>query len=112
LANENIDAYGGALLFIAFLSEMRHPADFWKGLFVAQLFISIVYIIFGALVSLVALLFISFEERALANGRRRKGLFAIWSILHLINIAEHYSYARLANSFERFCLGNWCHRML
>lgn len=43
-------AYSGALLFIAFLSEMRHPMDFWKGALLAQTFIMVVYIIFGAVV--------------------------------------------------------------
>ena len=43
-------AYSGALLFIAFLSEMRHPMDFWKGALLAQLFIMVVYLIFGAVV--------------------------------------------------------------
>jgi Kef-type K+ transport system membrane component KefB len=45
------DSYGGALLFIAFLAEMRHPWDFWKGMLVAQVFICFVYIFFGAFVS-------------------------------------------------------------
>jgi len=43
-------AYSGALLFVAFLSEMRHPWDFWKGIFLAQVFICVVYIFFGAFV--------------------------------------------------------------
>jgi len=43
-------AYSGALLFIAFLSEMRHPMDFWKGALMAQTFIMVVYIFFGAFV--------------------------------------------------------------
>lgn len=43
-------AYSGALLFIAFLSEMRHPMDFWKGAILAQVFIMVVYVIFGAVV--------------------------------------------------------------
>ncbi|RAL14160.1 uncharacterized protein BO97DRAFT_387551 [Aspergillus homomorphus CBS 101889] len=43
-------SYGGAMLFIAFLAEMRHPMDFWKGMLIAQLFICIVYVIFGAFV--------------------------------------------------------------
>ncbi|THD00145.1 hypothetical protein EYZ11_000336 [Aspergillus tanneri] len=41
-------SYGGAILFVAFLAEMRHPWDFWKGLLVAQIFICLVYIFFGA----------------------------------------------------------------
>lgn len=43
-------AYSGALLFVAFLSEMRHPWDFWKGIFMAQVFICVVYIFFGVFV--------------------------------------------------------------
>lgn len=43
-------AYSGALLFVAFLSEMRHPMDFWKGALLAQTFIMVVYLIFGAVV--------------------------------------------------------------
>jgi hypothetical protein len=46
-----IDSWGGALLFIAFLAEMRHPWDFWKGMLCAQVFIGTVYIFFGAFVS-------------------------------------------------------------
>lgn len=41
---------GGALLFVAFLGEMRHPWDFWKAMISAQAFICIVYIFFGAFV--------------------------------------------------------------
>lgn len=43
-------AYSGAVLFIAFLSEMRHPMDFWKGCLMAQTFIMVVYVFFGAFV--------------------------------------------------------------
>lgn len=43
-------AYSGALLFVAFLSEMRRPMDFWKGALLAQTFIMVVYLIFGAVV--------------------------------------------------------------
>lgn len=45
------DSWGGALLFVAFLAEMRHPMDFWKGLLCAQIFICCVYIFFGVFVS-------------------------------------------------------------
>lgn len=45
-----LDAYSGAVMFVAFLSEMRRPMDFWKGLLVAQTFITVVYIFFGAFV--------------------------------------------------------------
>lgn len=43
-------AYSGALLFVAFLSEMRRPMDFWKGCLMAQTFICVVYVFFGAFV--------------------------------------------------------------
>jgi hypothetical protein len=49
--NSMVYAYSGAVMFVAFLSEMRRPMDFWKGLLVAQTFISVVYIFFGAFVS-------------------------------------------------------------
>jgi len=30
--NQAVYSYGGAMLFISFLAEMRHPWDFWKGI--------------------------------------------------------------------------------
>ncbi|KAJ5766787.1 uncharacterized protein N7511_004403 [Penicillium nucicola] len=48
--NSMVYAYSGAVLFVAFLSEMRRPNDFWKGLLLAQTFITVVYIFFGAFV--------------------------------------------------------------
>lgn len=45
-----IYSWGGCLLFVAFLSEMRHPMDFWKAMLCAQSFICFVYIFFGAYV--------------------------------------------------------------
>jgi amino acid permease len=48
--NTMVYAYAGALLFVAFLAEMRHPMDFWKGLMCAQAFICIVYLLFGVFV--------------------------------------------------------------
>jgi hypothetical protein len=41
-------AYAGALLFVAFMAEMRHPMDFWKGMICAQCFICFTYLLFGA----------------------------------------------------------------
>lgn len=43
-------AYAGALLFVAFMAEMRHPMDFWKGMLCAQMFICFTYLLFGAYV--------------------------------------------------------------
>ena len=40
-------SYGGAMLFIEFMAEMRRPRDFWKGMVIAQLFIFVVYMLFG-----------------------------------------------------------------
>jgi uncharacterized membrane protein YagU involved in acid resistance len=48
--NTMVYAYAGALLFVAFLAEMRHPMDFWKGLFCAQAFICTIYLLFGVFV--------------------------------------------------------------
>ncbi|KAF2171330.1 hypothetical protein M409DRAFT_18445 [Zasmidium cellare ATCC 36951] len=46
--NSIVYAYSGAVLFIAFMAEMRHPMDFWKAVFCAQFFICVVYSFFGA----------------------------------------------------------------
>ncbi|KAG4028670.1 hypothetical protein MFRU_020g01090 [Monilinia fructicola] len=48
--NQAVYSYGGAMLFVAFLAEMRHPMDFWKGLLCADLFIYFVYMFFGIFV--------------------------------------------------------------
>jgi len=48
--NQAIYSYGGAMLFVAFMSEMRHPWDFWKGLLCADIFIYCVYMFFGIFV--------------------------------------------------------------
>jgi len=40
-------SYGGAMLFCEFMSEMKRPWDFWKGMLCAQLFIFFFYIMFG-----------------------------------------------------------------
>lgn len=43
-------AYGGAMMFIEFMSEMRRPMDFWKGMIMAQSIIFSVYLLFGLFV--------------------------------------------------------------
>ncbi|KAA8898243.1 hypothetical protein TRICI_006622 [Trichomonascus ciferrii] len=43
-------AYGGAMLFVEFLAEMRRPRDFWKGLLCAQTIIILVYLVYGIVV--------------------------------------------------------------
>ncbi|KAL9613542.1 MAG: hypothetical protein Q9167_001927 [Letrouitia subvulpina] len=42
-------SYGGAMLFVEFMAEMRRPYDFWKGMICAQTFIFCCYLIFGLL---------------------------------------------------------------
>ncbi|KAL8716140.1 MAG: hypothetical protein Q9220_000045 [cf. Caloplaca sp. 1 TL-2023] len=42
-------SYGGAMLFVEFMAEMRRPHDFWKSMLYAQSFIFCCYIIFGFL---------------------------------------------------------------
>lgn len=48
--NSMVYSWGGCLLFVAFLAEMRHPLDFWKAMMCAQAFICFVYVFFGAYV--------------------------------------------------------------
>lgn len=43
-------AYGGAMLFVEIMAEMRRPMDFWKGLALAQIVIFIAYVLFGCFV--------------------------------------------------------------
>ena len=43
-------AYAGAQLFVEFLAEMRRPRDFLKAMWGAQIFIYIVYLIYGCFV--------------------------------------------------------------
>jgi hypothetical protein len=43
-------AYGGAMLFVEFMAEMRKPRDFWKGMICAQAFIYVLYIFYGCFV--------------------------------------------------------------
>ena len=40
-------AYGGAMIFTEFMSEMRRPRDFWKSAFLSQLFCYLMYMFFG-----------------------------------------------------------------
>ncbi|RDW79580.1 hypothetical protein BP6252_04218 [Coleophoma cylindrospora] len=43
-------SYGGSMLFIEFMAEMRRPWDFWKAMMASQVFIFCVYLFFGMLV--------------------------------------------------------------
>ncbi|GJJ09210.1 hypothetical protein Clacol_003432 [Clathrus columnatus] len=43
-------SYGGAMLFIELMAEMKRPFDFWKGMVCAQLLIVTVYLLFGVYV--------------------------------------------------------------
>ena len=48
--SQAVYSYGGAMLFVEFMSEMRRPWDFWKGMLCAQLFIFFFYLFFGLFV--------------------------------------------------------------
>ncbi|KAJ3494588.1 hypothetical protein NLG97_g3980 [Lecanicillium saksenae] len=48
--NQAVYSYGGCMVFVAFMAEMRHPMDFWKSLLCGQAFIYVVYIFFGLFV--------------------------------------------------------------
>ncbi|KAG8215673.1 hypothetical protein J3R82DRAFT_7547 [Butyriboletus roseoflavus] len=43
-------SYGGAMIFVEFMAEMRRPMDFWKAMACAQVFITVVYMFFGLFV--------------------------------------------------------------
>ncbi|KAG1857009.1 transmembrane amino acid transporter protein-domain-containing protein [Suillus subalutaceus] len=43
-------SYGGAMIFIEFMAEMRRPMDFWKAMALSQIFIFVVYMFFGLFV--------------------------------------------------------------
>lgn len=43
-------SYGGAMVFVELMSEMKHSWAFWKGMIIAQVFISIVYLLYGLFV--------------------------------------------------------------
>lgn len=40
-------AYGGAMIFTEFMSEMRRPRDFWKAALGAQMLCWLLYMFFG-----------------------------------------------------------------
>jgi hypothetical protein len=48
--NQAVYSYGGSMMFCEFMSEMRKPADFWKGLVCAQAVIYCCYVTFGMVV--------------------------------------------------------------
>lgn len=43
-------SYGGAMVFVEFMAEMRRPFDFWKGMICAQTFIFCCYLLYGLFV--------------------------------------------------------------
>lgn len=46
-AAQAVLASGGCMFFPAFMAEMRHPMDFWKGMILGQAVLAAVYIVFG-----------------------------------------------------------------
>lgn len=46
-AMQAVFSYGGAMIFPEFMSEMRRPRDFLKGMWAAQTFIYVVYMVYG-----------------------------------------------------------------
>ncbi|KAF8852498.1 hypothetical protein BDZ45DRAFT_108747 [Acephala macrosclerotiorum] len=49
-AMQIVYAYGGAMLYCEFMAEMRRPFDFIKAQFVAEIFIYLMYLMFGLVV--------------------------------------------------------------
>ncbi|CAF1008081.1 unnamed protein product [Didymodactylos carnosus] len=43
-------AYGGAMIFVEFMAEMKRPWDFWKAMICAQLLIFVCYLMYGLFV--------------------------------------------------------------
>ncbi|ORY92825.1 transmembrane amino acid transporter protein-domain-containing protein [Leucosporidium creatinivorum] len=43
-------AYGGALMFVEFMTELRRPMDFWKAMCCAQVFIYVLYVFYGTFI--------------------------------------------------------------
>lgn len=46
-AMQAVFSYGGAMIFPEFMSEMKRPRDFLKGMWAAQVFIYVVYMVYG-----------------------------------------------------------------
>lgn len=46
-ASVAIAACSGAFFYPSFMAEMRHPMDFWKGLIIAEIITTAIYIVFG-----------------------------------------------------------------
>jgi len=46
-AMQAVFSYGGAMIFPEFMNEMRRPRDFLKGMWAAQAFIYVVYMVYG-----------------------------------------------------------------
>ena len=46
-AMQAVFSYGGAMIFPEFMNEMRRPRDFLKGMWAAQMFIYVVYMVYG-----------------------------------------------------------------
>ncbi len=44
---QGVYAYGGAMLFLEFMAEMKRPKDFIKGMACAQVFIYVAYMLYG-----------------------------------------------------------------
>ena len=78
--NTMVYSYAGALLFVAFLAEMRNPMDFWKGLFCAQAFICVVYLLFRVFVSL---------SHAPVSGRQTIALHALTLALRYTRFTDN-----------------------
>lgn len=63
---ECMNAYGFALVFVEFMEEMRRPWDFWKGMVAAQVFIFVVYLLYG--------LFMSSQQRQFVINPANQGI--------------------------------------
>lgn len=104
--NSIVYAYSGAVLFVAFMAEMRHPMDFWKAVFCAQAFICVVYSFFGAFVSLS----VSSRPRTHADVSS-SGVYVLWPVC-LLSCQSDRPDACIPNRRQCSQLDNWMARNL
>lgn len=96
--NTMVYAYAGALLFVAFMAEMRNPMDFWKGLFCAQAFICVVYLLFGVYVSFVQP--VDYLHRWSTDIYNKVySNYGQYSINTIVNVIQPYSLQTVGNIF-------------
>ena len=75
-------SYGGAMVFVELMSEMKRPWDFWKGMITAQVFISIVYLFYG--------LFVYSQQGQFVVNPANQGIsaYTIQTVANIVNLVS------------------------